>query len=108
MVLANCLRAPGRASQQPNHLEQVENTPSALGNGECSSPGTLALANIQALQMWSVIKAVMKVLFGKVWRRKAPTKGGLGACPQQAVNPAVAHGASKASHRGEGTGSKAC
>ncbi|KAJ4499563.1 hypothetical protein C8R41DRAFT_900286 [Lentinula lateritia] len=44
----------------------------------------------------------------KLWRRKAPTKGGLGACPQQAVNPAVAHGASKASHRGKGTGSKAC
>ena len=44
----------------------------------------------------------------KVWRHKAPTKGGLGACPQQAVNPAVAHGASRASRRGEGPGSKAC
>ena len=66
MILANCLRATERASQQPNHLEQVKNTPSALGNGECSSPGTLGLANIQALQMWSMIKkAVIKVLFGK-------------------------------------------
>ncbi|KAJ3876020.1 hypothetical protein F5051DRAFT_430116 [Lentinula edodes] len=50
--IANRARAAKSASQQLKHPEQVENLAfSAFDAGECSPASTLALANIQVLQM---------------------------------------------------------